>query len=141
MHHLPVASVLVFVISTAFIMANGPLGNFFAQKFNITHIEARPSIQSTFGILKQTLSENPFFGVGFGGFGLAVSPGETLTDTHNFYMKMLSEQGIIGISLFLLILTLAFRSGWQLYREGQTPFYKGLGLGLAGWRRTFLPSR
>jgi len=81
---------------------------------------------------KAMFQENPFFGVGFGGFGLAVSPGETLTDTHNFYMRMLSEQGIIGISLFLLILTLAFRSGWQLYREGQTSFYKGLGLGLAG---------
>jgi putative inorganic carbon (HCO3(-)) transporter len=81
---------------------------------------------------KDMFQENPFFGVGFGGFGLSVSSGETLTDTHNFYMKMLSEQGIIGISLFLLILALAFRSGWQLYREGQTSFYKGLGLGLAG---------
>lgn len=81
---------------------------------------------------KAMFQENPIFGVGFGGFGLSVPSYETLTDTHNFYMRMLSEQGIIGISLFLLILALAFRSGWQLYRGGGTPFYKGLGLGFAG---------
>lgn len=74
---------------------------------------------------------NPIFGIGFGGFGLSVPPGETLTDTHSFYMKTLSEQGIIGIGLFLTLLARAFRSGWQLYRTAQIPFYKGMGLGFA----------
>lgn len=81
---------------------------------------------------KAMFQENPLFGVGFGGFGLAVSPDETLTDTHSFYMKMLSEQGIIGISFFLLVLARAFRSGWRLYRTGRTPFHQGLGLGFLG---------
>ena len=81
---------------------------------------------------KDIFQENPIFGVGFGGFGLAVPPDETKTDTHNFYMRMLSEQGIIGITLFLMLLMRAFRSGWQLYRMGPTPFYKGLGLGFLG---------
>jgi len=81
---------------------------------------------------KTMFRENPIFGVGFGGFGLDVPPEETLTDTHNFYMKMLSEQGIIGTSLFLLLLARAFLSGLRLYREGQTPFYKGLGMGFLG---------
>lgn len=78
---------------------------------------------------KAMFHEKPIFGVGFGGFGYAVSPGETLTDTHNFYMKVLSEQGIIGITLFVTLLARALRSGWQLYRLAQSPFYKGLGLG------------
>jgi O-antigen ligase len=81
---------------------------------------------------KSMFVENPVFGVGFGGFGLSVSPDETLTDTHNFYMKTLSEQGIIGIALFMLVLARAFRSGWRLYRIARTPFHQGLGLGFVG---------
>jgi len=78
---------------------------------------------------KAMFSENPLFGVGFGGFGLSVPAGETLTDTHSFYMKILSEQGIIGFGLLLTLLARGLNSGWQLYRLAQTPFNKGLGLG------------
>lgn len=74
---------------------------------------------------------NPVFGVGYGGFGFTVAEGE-LTDTHNFYVKMLSEQGMIGFSLFLILLGKAFRSGWQLYQLKFSPFYSGLGLGFMG---------
>jgi len=81
---------------------------------------------------KAMFEQNPIFGVGYGGFGLSLPPEETLTDTHSFYMKMLSEQGLIGATLFVLLLLLAFRSGWQLYRMGPSPFYKGLGLGFLG---------
>src|SRR5882762_1975562 len=44
----------------------------------------------------ELFQNNPLFGIGYGGFSLSVSV-EGLTDTHNFYMRMLSEQGIIGI--------------------------------------------
>jgi O-antigen ligase len=81
---------------------------------------------------KAMFQENPIFGVGFGGFRFTLPPDETLTDTHSFYMKMLSEQGIIGTSFFLLVLARGFRSGWQLYRGGRTPLYQGLGLGFLG---------
>lgn len=72
--------------------------------------------------------ENPLFGIGFGAFGYT-RPTGSLTDTHNFYLRMLSEQGLIGIGFFLLVLGAAFRSGWKLYTTAQTPFSKGLGLG------------
>jgi O-antigen ligase len=74
---------------------------------------------------------NPVFGIGFGGFGFTVPEGE-LTDTHNLYMKMLSEQGIIGITLLLLIFMKAFLSGWRLSKISKTPFQKGLGFGFMG---------
>jgi O-antigen ligase len=45
---------------------------------------------------------------------------------------MLAEQGIIGFGLFLLVLFLAFRSGWRLWKTGKEGFEKGLGLGLMG---------
>jgi O-antigen ligase len=76
--------------------------------------------------------ENPVFGVGFGGFGFTVPEGELLTDTHNFYMKTLSEQGIVGMILLLVIFYKAFLSGWRLLSIGKTPFHEGLGLGFIG---------
>jgi O-antigen ligase len=75
--------------------------------------------------------ENPVFGVGYGGFGLTVPEG-SLTDTHNIYVKMLAEQGIIGFILFLFLLMKAFHSGWRLYRLNSSPFHTGLGLGFMG---------
>lgn len=75
--------------------------------------------------------ENPIFGVGFGGFGFTVEKGE-LTDTHNFYLKTLSEQGMIGITFLLLLLLKALHSGWHLYQTGNSDFHRGLGLGLIG---------
>jgi O-antigen ligase len=71
---------------------------------------------------------NPIFGIGFGAFSYSVSV-EGLTDTHNFYMRMLSEQGVIGFLLFATVLLAALRSGWRLYRMAQSPYLRGLGLG------------
>lgn len=74
---------------------------------------------------------NPVFGVGFNGFGFTVEEGE-LTDTHNFYLKTLAEQGIIGISLLIAVLFKAFISGMRLFKGGMTDFQRTLGLGFMG---------
>jgi O-antigen ligase len=76
----------------------------------------------------ELFQNNPVFGIGFGGFSQSVSI-QGLTDTHNFYLRMLSEQGIVGTALFVLVLLAAFRSGWRLFRMAQTPYLSGLGLG------------
>jgi len=80
---------------------------------------------------KKIFEEHPVFGIGFNGFGYTL-PGARLTDTHNFYLKTASEQGVIGLILLGLILSRAFTSGWQLYRGGRTTFHQGLGLGFIG---------
>jgi len=78
--------------------------------------------------------KNPVIGVGYGGFELSVPEGEyqRWKDTHNYYLKMLSEQGIVGFGLFLIVLLGAFRSGWRLWKTGKEGFEKGLGLGFMG---------
>jgi len=73
----------------------------------------------------------PLFGSGFKGFTLAYKE-ERWSDTHNFYLKTLAEQGIIGVSLLAIILLAAIRSGWRLFKAGNTPFQKGLGYGFLG---------
>lgn len=75
--------------------------------------------------------QNPVFGVGFGAFGFTVPEGE-LTDTHNFYLKTLSEQGVIGFALLSALFFAALRSAWRLIRRAQSTFHKGLGFGFAG---------
>jgi O-antigen ligase len=74
---------------------------------------------------------NPVFGIGFNAFGFTVEEGE-LTDTHNFYLKTLAEQGLIGISLLAVLLFKAFLSGMRLYRDAGTDFQRALGLGFMG---------
>ncbi len=77
--------------------------------------------------------ENPILGVGYNGFQMTMNALQTeLTDTHNYYLKILSEQGIIGFLVFLLLLLKALRQGWKLFKTGSSPFYQGLGLAFLG---------
>lgn len=63
------------------------------------------------------------------GFNTIWYLGFQLGDTHNVFIKILAEQGIIGFIIILLIFFLSFRSSWKLYRIANDRFLKGLGLG------------
>jgi O-antigen ligase len=76
--------------------------------------------------------EHPVIGIGFGGFEFTMPQGVRWKDTHNYYLKMLAEEGIVGFGLLLITLFMAFRSGWKLLNEGKSRFEKGLGLGFTG---------
>lgn len=76
--------------------------------------------------------KNPIFGVGFGGYGYTMPEETHYTDTHNFYLKTLSEQGIVGLLFLVVLFYKAFFSGFKLYKIGRTPFHTGLGLGFIG---------
>ena len=67
-------------------------------------------------------SENPISGIGFRTF-----MNMTEWDTHNVYLKMLTEQGLIGLALYLWLYVLAWRSGWRLYRHGNEELLKAFG--------------
>jgi len=75
--------------------------------------------------------ENPVFGTGFDGFKQTFV-NEPLSDTHNFFLKTLCDQGVVGFVLLLMIFGGAFSSGIKLFRRGKTGFYKGLGIGFLG---------
>lgn len=77
--------------------------------------------------------KEPIFGVGYDSFRINLERnGKMLTDTHNYYLKVLCEQGIVGLSLFGLLLCSAFYSGFKLYRNGKTEFNRYLGFGFMG---------
>ena len=72
--------------------------------------------------------ENPVFGTGFLTYGNMNRVG-SYRDTHNFYLKMLVETGVIGVFLFLFQLFLFGREGFLLFMRSKDPFLSLLGLG------------
>lgn len=86
----------------------------------------------------ELFEKNPIFGVGFGGFELSVPDKAEIKNTHNLYLKILSEQGVIGLSLLALTFFMALKSGQRLFNRGGTPFQKGLGFGFLGCTVAFI---
>jgi O-antigen ligase len=80
----------------------------------------------------EILRGDPVFGTGFDTYKFlhAVGPYE---DTHNYYVKVALETGVLGFVIFLGLLTKMFLSGYRLFRaRAGDSFSQGLGLGLAG---------
>jgi O-antigen ligase len=80
----------------------------------------------------QLISANPILGTGFNTYAYMARVGD-YRDTHNYYLKVLVETGVIGLLLFLLLLGKCFSFGWSLFRRARNPLFAGLGLGLLGW--------
>jgi O-antigen ligase len=76
----------------------------------------------------QLILENPVFGTGFATYRFMGRVGE-LRDTHNFYVKMLVETGVIGLVIVLILMAKMTWLSRSLYRLDD-PFFKGVGLGL-----------
>lgn len=57
-------SIIVLAIAVVFIIGGNPIGNYIASAFDILHIEARPSWQSTTNIVGQTYDEHILLGSG-----------------------------------------------------------------------------
>ncbi|MCD6565055.1 MAG: O-antigen ligase family protein [Bacteroidales bacterium] len=81
--------------------------------------------------------EHPIFGAGYAGYELTYSNKVSKTgnqfsskqDIHNFHLRTLCEQGIVGMIAYWLLFLAALRSGMKLYRHKNNPFSSGLGLG------------
>jgi O-antigen ligase len=76
--------------------------------------------------------EHFLFGTGFDTYEF-MGRVEEYTDTHNIYLKILVETGILGLGLFLILLWKSFRIGFRLFRFAEDPFFRSLGLGTAAY--------
>ena len=70
--------------------------------------------------------QNPAFGVGFHVFR---ELGKAAGDTHNIYFKILVEQGVVGLIIFLSVCLVFIKEGWRLYKNGDDELSKALGIG------------
>ena len=74
--------------------------------------------------------QNPALGAGFDTYEWQHRVG-IYTDTHNYFLKVLVETGVLGLMLFLFILAKMTRLGVKLFRSAQDPFLRSIGLGFA----------
>jgi putative inorganic carbon (HCO3(-)) transporter len=75
---------------------------------------------------------NPLVGVGFYTYAYSQHL-NNYKDSHNIYVKVLVETGVVGLMMFLWLLARTFRAGFGLFRSSPDQFLASLGLGLAVW--------
>lgn len=59
----------------------------------------------------KVIQDHPFLGIGIGNFNQAVGIGLT---AHNTYVSILTEQGIVGLTTFVVLLIALFLSTWKM---------------------------
>jgi putative inorganic carbon (HCO3(-)) transporter len=72
--------------------------------------------------------QNPVLGTGFDTYQFMGRVGP-YTDTHNYYMKVIAETGIVGLALYLFLLAKLFDVGSTLFRSSTDPFWSAFSLG------------
>ena len=131
---------LVFLLIPAMFVFGGVMINFLPasvqERVESIFVEKETvrdeSAQSRFvywGLAFEQFLQNPVIGKGYMTF-IEINPDHL--DTHNYYLKLLAEQGIIGFIIFLVIMWRASKVGRNLYDETDDPLYKALGIGLFG---------
>jgi O-antigen ligase len=55
---------------------------------------------------------------------------DNLKDTHNWYVKVMVETGIIGLVIVMVMLGQMVALAYRLFKKAEDPLYRGLGLGL-----------
>ena len=78
---------------------------------------------------ERSILRSPIVGNGFATFQLGEHV-DNLRDTHNWYVKVLIETGLIGLILALMLLQQMLAVSYRLFKRGSDPLYRGLGLGL-----------
>jgi putative inorganic carbon (hco3(-)) transporter len=72
---------------------------------------------------------SPILGTGFATYQLSQHV-DNLKDTHNWYVKVLVETGLIGMVIVVFLLQQMLSLAYRLFRKEGDPLYQGLGLGL-----------
>ncbi len=104
------------------------------ERFNSIFVESEEerdkSAQSRIIIWEnaiETYKEHPVLGVGYRVFNKLNEYQNK--DTHNYYLKLLVEQGPVGLLIFLVILWRGYRNADALWQRADEPLFKALGLG------------
>ena len=77
---------------------------------------------------KTSFLHDPLLGNGFATFQFSENV-DGLKDTHNWYVKVLVETGLVGGIFAVAIVIQMLRVTYRLFREAEDPLYRALGLG------------
>jgi O-antigen ligase len=78
---------------------------------------------------EEAFLRSPIVGNGFATFQLEEHVGD-LRDTHNWYVKVLVETGILGLIPVIFMLQQMLATSYRLFKRASDPLYRGLGVGL-----------
>lgn len=102
-----------------------------SERFNSAFVEEEELDESAqtrlilWSVAMDKFQSSPLVGVGFGNFKKMNEYG---LDTHNYYIKLLAEGGVLSFGAFLLLLIASFRSGLRLLQKGTTPELRKFGI-------------
>ena len=77
---------------------------------------------------RQMFLSSPVVGTGYASFQFGHHTAH-LKDTHNWYVKVLVETGVVGGAFAVALLYQLFSSSFMLFRRARDPLYRALGLG------------
>ena len=78
---------------------------------------------------EKSILHSPIVGTGYATFQLGEHV-DNLKDTHNWYVKVMVETGIIGLIIAFMLLQQLLAMSYRLFKRATDPLYQGLGLGL-----------
>ena len=78
---------------------------------------------------EKAIMRSPVFGNGFATFQFGEHL-DNLKDTHNWYVKVLVESGIVGLVFAFLLLEQMIVTSYRLFRRSEDWLFRGLGFGL-----------
>ena len=78
---------------------------------------------------EKSILHSPIVGTGYATFQLGEHV-DNLKDTHNWYVKVMVETGIIGLIIAFILLQQLLAMSYRLFKRATDPLYQGLGLGL-----------
>jgi O-antigen ligase len=109
------------------------------QRMTMTYDKERGGLDNSAEIRLQlwndaldVVQSKPLTGTGFNTYAYMGRVG-SYRDTHNIYLKVLVETGVLGLLLFLALLWKLFALGWRTFRTAEDPLFRSLGLAVAGW--------
>jgi O-antigen ligase len=76
-----------------------------------------------------SILSDPIFGTGFATYQYTQHV-DNLKDTHNWYVKVMVETGIIGLIIVMVMLEQMLALSYRLFKKTEDPLYRALGLGL-----------
>jgi putative inorganic carbon (HCO3(-)) transporter len=78
---------------------------------------------------EESILSSPVLGTGFATYQLEEHL-DNLKDTHNWYVKVMVETGIVGLIIVLFMFQQMLAVAYRLFRKATDPLYRGLGFGL-----------
>jgi len=126
---------LLVVLGVFLLMWQAVLPKAVTERVSMTHDQSGKldeSAQERVDLWKQSqeiFMSSPVLGGGFGTFQYGEHR-SNLKDTHNYFVKVLVETGVIGFLFFVVLLFQMMSAGWRLFRKGkEDPLFESLGLG------------